>query len=497
MTNKQNYLLESDENLISLFSASKDKMALEELFKRHMTSAYYLALKYMRNQADAEDVVQKAFINIMRFAEHQNQQGKVRAWIMKTVINTSKNEIQSLVTHRKHIQKKSVQQNIVTSDGNTDAEELRKTLVTAIENLPEHFRLPIWLTHYEDMSIKEVADCLGRPEKTIRTQIARGLEKLEQALKGQLSKINAMSIVAILAECKLNDKPPITLAEKINSISSMKISSRMMPREISQKSFWITYYLPISCAFLLGFICFYWWQNKSNHASNDKSVNHVNIQNVVLDNTKKVESDILNYFTDFNSKQFPAWCLLDVGESNFFNDNDSHAEYIKSDKTNKLWIQLKIPTQHEPFIVSYDLKPHEVVGELPSLTTIGGANKAELITFCYDVPLNPNIWNHIDLIAQDNIESMWVNGQLKMVVVSSEKYQNHCKIALRGFIAKIDNIGIKKLELNKLPELSEFIELSKQFKDMKKPFESIGPSPVKHKFPMVKVYSGRGENDFK
>lgn len=101
MSNKKEFEKESDENLLLLFTKSKNREALDTLFERHMASAYHIAFKYMHNQADAEDVVQKAFINVMRFADNQNQPGMVKAWIMKTVINTSKNEIKYLIRQRK------------------------------------------------------------------------------------------------------------------------------------------------------------------------------------------------------------------------------------------------------------------------------------------------------------------------------------------------------------------------------------------------------------
>ena len=211
MNDKQAFLGETDENLLRLFTNSQEKAALEVLFDRHMASAYHLAYKYMHNQADAEDVVQKAFIKIMRFSADQNQPEMVKAWIMKTVINTSKNEIRDLIRHRRRILAKPFQETTAGPELAEDANELRKILVTAIEQLPEHFRLPIWLTHYENMSIKEVSDCLGKPEKTIRTQISRGLEKLEIALKGRGSYINGINIIALLAECKSIDKVPKTL----------------------------------------------------------------------------------------------------------------------------------------------------------------------------------------------------------------------------------------------------------------------------------------------
>lgn len=493
MENKQNYLLESDENLLLLFSNSKDKVALEVLFNRHMTSAYYLALKYMRNQADAEDVVQKAFINIMRFASHQNQQGKVRAWIMKTVINTSKNEIQTLVIHRKHIQKKSTQQSVVCEDQHPDSDELRKTLVAAIENLPEHFRLPIWLTHYEDMSIKEVADCLGKPEKTIRTQIARGLEKLEQALKGQLSNINAMGIIAILADCKLNDKPPLTLAYKINSISSMKISARMMPQALRQKYFLSTYLLPSFCILLLSVIGYYWWQNHlglsrktANILAKTSSINEVNN----LPNNEK-----LDLFTDFNSGVLPEWCNFEKGEFNLSDKKNGYGYFLKSDISNFFVLHLKISPQTKPFVASYDIMPSLGKETFPRFYSLSGGDKKNMITFCYDIPLNLNQWNHVEIIAQDNVESMWFNGLLKMVVVSDKAYEYPYQIACADFVAKIDNLKVISLETNKVPEFSKFINIANQMKNSTPPFSTQIPSPIKHQFSTVKVYSGRSESN--
>lgn len=484
MMNKQQLLGESDENLLQLFSNSKENLAIEVLFERYVSSAYHLAFKYMHNQADAEDVVQKSFIKIMRFSADQNQPEMVKAWIMKTVINTSKNEIRDLIRHRRRINAKPVQENLASPETVEDTNELRKILVAAIQQLPEHFRLPIWLTHYENMSVKEVSDCLGKPEKTIRTQISRGLEKLELALKGRSSYLNSTNILALLAECKSIDKAPVTLYEKLNTISNMKISANLAPKPVAPLSISSSMIMPILAAIVIGISCFFWWQN-------GKSTEFSNVTNKPIQITNKINalnsSEELNYFCDFSTNEIPSWCAAISGTSKILNDSVKNEQYLKIEGEEDFVLKLNIPIQKKPYKVSYDFIPKVFTNQFYSMQKLT-AESHGLVIFKFDeLPLKDE-WAHIEIVTYENVRSIWVNKKLALLSINVKEYLEPVNIELGGVNGGLDNIKVESIQNSYLKDISKCLDLAEKLRTSGKNEMQI-PSPYPEiKEGMVKVY---------
>jgi DNA-directed RNA polymerase specialized sigma24 family protein len=91
---------DNDALLLQRFVVSGDRHALEELFLRHSDAAYRLACRLNSNPSDAEDIVQSAFIDVLRSAAQFRGNSSVKAWIMAIVVNQSKSVVRSAVRRR-------------------------------------------------------------------------------------------------------------------------------------------------------------------------------------------------------------------------------------------------------------------------------------------------------------------------------------------------------------------------------------------------------------
>ena len=89
-----------DLSLMQKYVNQGDSEALGTLFRRHADSAYRTALRFTRNQADAEDAVQSAFIKIMRDAPGYRGGKGVRVWIMKIVASACRDSIKQSIRRR-------------------------------------------------------------------------------------------------------------------------------------------------------------------------------------------------------------------------------------------------------------------------------------------------------------------------------------------------------------------------------------------------------------
>lgn len=478
MENKSKLEEETDENLLSMYANNQNKEALDTLFGRHMASAYHIAFKFMRNQADAEDVVQKAFINIMRFANKQNQPGLVKAWIMNTVINMSKNEIRHLVRQRNLLKSKPPPELDNSLPHTDDSRLLKAQLTSALDQLPDHYRWPIWLSYYENMSVIEVSHSLGKSENTIRSQLARGLEKLEYILKGQGVRISSMNIIALLAEFKKFEETPFTLINKIKLISNLTNSTRMSVVATKQTSNALWYLISLIAVISTGLFGYNWWQkNIQENQNNSSSSKALEVNKESLKNESN-SFERFNLQWNFNSEKLPDWCGIEAGNYKLQRNEPKNDYYLSVLDKNDFLMKLNIPHQNKAFKVSFDVKLIPISNANYTIHTLSSFNKRNSVTYSFNNIILPNKWNHYEIIVQENIEALYINGTLMVVIGYPFKFDSSHYIHLEGTVANLDNIQIRNLEKNELKDFSKCIELSKQFLEISGENRRKIPSPL-------------------
>src|SRR5215813_6407009 len=139
----------------------------------------------MRNDQDAEDVVQDAALRSFRFFDSFRGENS-RAWFLSIVRNTAFTALK-----RNRMNKETVEfdeelhgAQIPPMDVGLalDRAQERQTVRAAIEQLPAEFRVAITLRELEGMSYKEIADICGVPIGTIMSRLARARRQLQLLL---------------------------------------------------------------------------------------------------------------------------------------------------------------------------------------------------------------------------------------------------------------------------------------------------------------------------
>ena len=299
----------SDEELLQSYQLGKNPYFLGLIFTRYSDVGFRTAMRYLHNQSDAEDVLQLSYIQFIQNL-HQFQKGSsstVKPWLMKIIVNASLYKLRE-EKHRARRQQKvasqryiTVQQESQSIENPNEKEELKKKIQTCVDSLPEKYRSPIWLILYEGFSYPEVASVLVLPEKTVRTQVARGLERLREMMGSLGSLLSVSLIVGLIAESKL-EAAPATVGEIINSPnlyqSIGKNSQSIKAFHSKPKVPYFGTYLLIGIALITSFVGYYFWKisNQSTTIIAKTSSNNINI---ALDFNNSKEKIPLIYSGDF------------------------------------------------------------------------------------------------------------------------------------------------------------------------------------------------------
>jgi RNA polymerase sigma factor (sigma-70 family) len=164
----------------------KNQLArLQAMILPHLDAAFNLARWLTRNDHDAEDVVQEAYLRAHRFFDSfHGTDGK--AWLLAIVRNTTYTWLERNRPADKMIEFQEARHGGSSPEKDPqDAllqREAHDSLRRAIEDLPPEFRDAIILREFEGLSYKEIAQIVGAPIGTVMSRLARGRERLQQSL---------------------------------------------------------------------------------------------------------------------------------------------------------------------------------------------------------------------------------------------------------------------------------------------------------------------------
>jgi len=160
----------------------------EDAVLPHLNAAYNLARWLTRNDQDAEDVVQEAYVRAWKFFGSFHG-GESRPWLLTIVRRTCYTWLQHNRAHAEVTAFDDERHSVASAEANpetlllhrVDAQELRH----ALEALPLEFREVIILRELEDCSYKEIAAITDVPLGTVMSRLARARQRLQHGLVSQ------------------------------------------------------------------------------------------------------------------------------------------------------------------------------------------------------------------------------------------------------------------------------------------------------------------------
>ncbi len=147
----------------------------DHLYDRYSDRIYRLSLGSLRNEADAEDVVQDVFLaylfNKKAFVDEQHQE----AWLIRVTINKC----------RDCLRKKKVREALPLDDlYNFGVCDQDHDVLASVISLPDKIRLPMLLYYFEGYTVKETAHLLHLSVSAVKMRLSRGRNTLKEILEG-------------------------------------------------------------------------------------------------------------------------------------------------------------------------------------------------------------------------------------------------------------------------------------------------------------------------
>jgi len=169
-----------------------DKKAFDLLVLKYQRKVVNLVSRYVRNQSDALDVTQEAFIKAYKALPNFRGDSAFYTWIYRIAINTAKNHIvaQGRRPPGSDLDAGTAEQMDIgirlqentTPENQLLQDEIAETVKEAIDALPEDLKTAIKLRELEGLSYEEIASAMSCPVGTVRSRIFRARDAINTKL---------------------------------------------------------------------------------------------------------------------------------------------------------------------------------------------------------------------------------------------------------------------------------------------------------------------------
>lgn len=157
-----------------------DRRAQMQLYEKYCQGMFCVAMRFLKNEDDAEDVLQEAFVKAFQKIEQYKGEVSFGAWLKKIVVNRSLDFLKVKKAHMVALDEtymQVAQDDDWTIDDGITVQDVRM----AMDGLSEKYRLVLQLYLMEGYDHEEISEILGITNTTCRTRLLRG--------KGQLKKV--------------------------------------------------------------------------------------------------------------------------------------------------------------------------------------------------------------------------------------------------------------------------------------------------------------------
>ncbi len=188
--------MDDERNLITRAQRG-DVQAYAALVRQHEQIAFRVAFLILRDQSEAADAVQDAFLRAYRAIDSFKLERPFRPWLLRIVTNLALNRIQATQRRNRaterYAQQLSASQSEVVPDHALAANEQNARLQLAVLQLSADEQALIALRYFLELPESEVAETLGIPIGTVKSRLHRTLTRLRAIIQRDFPDLNELT----------------------------------------------------------------------------------------------------------------------------------------------------------------------------------------------------------------------------------------------------------------------------------------------------------------
>lgn len=220
-----NYLGLLESELVA-YARAGDRQAFRAIMKRCNQRLFRIARAVVRDEAEAEDVLQEAYTRAFSAIATFRGEAGIATWLTRILLNEAHGRLRrrKLTVDLDQVEAAQESAQVLNFPGMTKSEnpeadaaraQIRRILERAVDALPEAFRLVFILREVEELSVEETASHLNLKVETVKTRLHRARRRLRDALDAQLADVMVGAYPFLGARCeRITEAVLRRLAEK-------------------------------------------------------------------------------------------------------------------------------------------------------------------------------------------------------------------------------------------------------------------------------------------
>ena len=152
-------------------AANKEFM---EIYRRQVDTVYRICYSFMKNPADAEDLVQETFLKLLSMEKQFENERHERAWLIVTASNLCKDSLRKWWRKNEDID----------DYDHIPANQQEDSMLSYILALPAEYKDAVYLYYYEGYTTGEIAKLCRTRESTVRSRLSRARKQLKTMMGG-------------------------------------------------------------------------------------------------------------------------------------------------------------------------------------------------------------------------------------------------------------------------------------------------------------------------
>ncbi|MBI1306698.1 MAG: RNA polymerase sigma-70 factor [Bacteroidetes bacterium] len=167
----------------------RDQKAFELVFRTYYAELCHFANKYLKSEAESEELVQDVFCRLWQKLDSISIQTSLKSYLYSSVRNASFNFLKHQLLIQQHAENYTKQNDAFETDSQVEVGELQSQIAAAISKLPDRCREVFMLSRQRGLKYREIADEMNISVKTVEVQMGKALSILRKELQSYLPLI--------------------------------------------------------------------------------------------------------------------------------------------------------------------------------------------------------------------------------------------------------------------------------------------------------------------